>query len=332
MTLLTVIVVWLYLWGDYGGIWRLLHLDPRNILRDVMRSKLMGFFPSILWSKYLEDCQNNIFSTGVITTDRGLRLVTRVLMNRAYEYGQEDITTEAIQDKLEYLFSTLPRVHKENLPFYGVRCGLVFGALAAHESNIRDRRSRKFRLGTAAVTGASSTAANVPSINGVPVGAIIEPVATGIRGTLVESFSRRQKRLGRGVTHVEYKFLTQVMEEANDGLVASYNGSAPRDKEGNPLPAFTGQGIVKFKEAAWKAFKLVMNDETCEMGIDLPPDVLKVAPEREAAVRISPLVDDDSPPPTPPPKVSPRISTDTNPQKMGLVDVMPRRPLRTMTM
>lgn len=116
-------------------------------------------------------------------------------------------------------------------------------------------------------------------MNGVPVGKTLQPATTSLRGLLLEILGRREKRLSAGVGHVEYKFLTQVIGEADQGLLRS-NTNVARDAGRETLPTFDDALVVRFKETAWKVFRLVMSDEGCDMGIDLPPEVLQMKPAR----------------------------------------------------
>lgn len=227
----------------------------------------------------LEVCQEAIFLEACITTSSNFRAISHILVNRICERSTPDISPEGIDEKLQFLFSDMPRVQEGNVRFYGIRCGLVYGSMAAYECEMRDKRTRWYQKGSAAVTGASTTIANIPSVNGVPVGSLVEPVATGIRGVVLDSLGRREKRLGAGVGLVEYRFLTQVIGEANQGLLASYRGdNVDRDLVGNPIPPYSPEQMVCFKEAAWEVFKLVMHDENRQIGIHLPREVLEMRP------------------------------------------------------
>ncbi|KAL1405523.1 hypothetical protein Q8F55_009160 [Vanrija albida] len=251
-----------------------------RISREIRKARIYLVFDEYFFDfdLILGVFQQHLFDTA-ITTGPLLRAITDL---RIATIWNPEITPEVIDDKIRWLFRYLPRVQLRNIHFYGFRCGLVFGCLASYESEMRDRRSRRLERGSAAVSAASTTIANIPSINGVPVGSLVEPVTTGIRGLILGSLSRRRQLLASGVGRVEYLFLTHIFEEADEGLLASYtNDRAPRDDSGSPVPAYTPKELACFKESAWRAFKLVMNDEGHTIGFQLPPEVFEIRPGEE---------------------------------------------------
>ncbi|KAL1405522.1 hypothetical protein Q8F55_009159 [Vanrija albida] len=251
-----------------------------TVPQDLSRSNVYQLISRWFFWLALRRVQEDLFLVDSITsTSWHIRSVCKLLslsLQPALGEVPHVNTAGEIDRKLLDLFERLPREQPSNIRAYGFRCGIVFGVLASYESAARGRRSRKYLLGSAAVTGASSAIENLPNVNGVDVGKVMEPAATGVRGVLLEILGWRRQRLGAGVSLVEYMFLTHVIGQANEGLPGSYDrNKAIRDAEGNILPAFTGEQMRLFKETAWTVFQIVMNDEGHQIGFTLPPEALE---------------------------------------------------------
>lgn len=277
VTLLTILFVWMHICGDLDGMLHLFFPSADLISRDIRSAGLGPLLPRSFFWTVLGQLQITTYKKGVLSGPRSFRPITHLLISKVFDSTSADITPEGIQRKLDLLFQTLPRLYREDLRFYAVRCGLVYGSLAAYESKARDRRTFKYEIAAAAVTGATSTLANIPTVSGVPVGKMIEPVATSVRGTLNYFFRRRQRHHGTGVGNVEHKFLVGVIGEANEGLLASYPpGQIPRDENRTPRPAFTPVQLAQYKQTAWQVFQFVMNEENCHINFQLSEHQLGV--------------------------------------------------------
>ncbi|WOO85867.1 uncharacterized protein LOC62_07G009355 [Vanrija pseudolonga] len=133
VTLATILFVWLHICGDLRGMIEVFTCAPEIIARDVRKANLERLFHFSVFDIVLRQCQEAIFEEGSVTASRLIRSITHILVNRICERSTPDITAEGIDEKLRFLFSDMPRVQEGNMRFYGIRCGLVYGSMAAYE-------------------------------------------------------------------------------------------------------------------------------------------------------------------------------------------------------
>lgn len=276
VTVGTILLVGLHICGDLEGMVKVFRMNHQGISLDIRNAGLGSLFHQYFIWEVLTTLQQTTYLTAVPTSPTYILPISYLLISSVFDGAFADITPTGIVDKINMLFHRLPRLHQHNMRNYAIRCGLVYGSLAAYESKARDRRVRKYEIAAAAVTGATVTVANIPTLQGVPVGKILEPASTGLRGALNNVFDRRRKHLGSGLGQVEYRFLIDVMEEANQGLVASFpEGLPPVDADGNPRPAYSSERLFQFKKTAWQVFQVIMNAECCQIGFKLPDKLLQ---------------------------------------------------------
>ncbi|KAL1406135.1 hypothetical protein Q8F55_007818 [Vanrija albida] len=286
---------------------------PAPVARDIREAALLPLLPAGTLPALLTALQERILANGTFTSDALLAPAAQLLV-AALAVPDDNVfgADESVQRRLETLFALLPRVAPANVRFYGVRVGLVFAALGIHEAEAYERRARGWALGAAAVSAGTGTAARLPAISGVNVTPMIEPLAVSVRGAALDAIGRKQRKLGAGVGLVAVKFSTQVLDEAGDGLCASFAcaaavGGAVHDEHGNVRRAFAQPECARFADVAWRVFSLVPRLEGFDVAVTVA-DPLSAAPaptslwarvlgylQPEAAARIT---------------VAPRISSD----------------------
>lgn len=272
ITPLTFALLVLHAHGDMLAMSSLFVAHPSPVARDIRAGNLLPLLSGAL-VHLLTALQERILQNGTYTSDPLLAPAAHLLV-AALSAPDENVfggADESVQRRLETLFALLPRVAPSNVRFYGVRVGLVFAALGIHEAEAYERRSRGWALGAAAVSASTGALSHVPPIGGVSVGAVVEPLATSVRGAALDAISRKTRKLGAGVGLVAVKFSTQVLDEAGDGLCASFAsaaavGDAVHDEHGNVRRAFAEGECARFADVAWRVFCLVPRLEGFEVA------------------------------------------------------------------
>lgn len=291
---------------------RIFYFDGYGIAYDIRNASLDSLFHPSMIQDTFKHLQIGLFKQGYFTTGDLVRSLTHLLIDQIFEpLGAPDITPEGINDKIFQLFAQFPRHAKHNIQFYGIRCGLVYGAMAVYESEMRDRWPRKFQRGSSTVIGASATTRRLRTIHGEPVGTLIQPAVTRILGVVLDSFGRkglkhRKDRKGRKGRHlaadvgqvhhqvhhqvdhqvhhqvhhqvdhqIHHRFLSQVIGEANQGLLASYGAHPVYREEGDMIPPYSPEQLECFKQTAWEMFQFVLNEEGRTVDFKLPPTALE---------------------------------------------------------
>lgn len=265
---------------EYAVAMQVLYINSFHIRREICDPRLRRLLDPNFVELLFKREQDYLYTRGLLASPTSFATITFFLVNSVFETRSADITPQGIRFKITRLFQLLPRVHDDNLRFYAVRCAIVYGSLAVFECRARDRRARRYKLASALVTDASEAIANIPTVNGVPVGKMIEPAATAVRGGLNSFFKQKQKHYSTGVSNVLNMFVLDVLGEATEGLLASYPpGAVERDADGNPLPAFSPSQLTVFKQSAWQVFQVIMNDENCEITLELEKSLLLQPPK-----------------------------------------------------
>lgn len=168
-----------------------------------------------------------------------------------------DISEVGINAKLEGLFEIMERVEELNMPFYGVRCGLVFGSLMVYESIAAEAKTTKWVAGASGVSSVALAAGSLGSIHGVPVGAIASAVAQPANACFQTQANQKINKYKHGIRLVKLKFDRQVLGDAKAGLLSSYKGNAPL----KPPAIFTKQELDEFQIFACEVYNMVLDLE-----------------------------------------------------------------------
>ncbi|WOO83654.1 uncharacterized protein LOC62_05G007174 [Vanrija pseudolonga] len=308
VTPLTMLFISFAVTGDWFPAELLLRIHPVIICGDLHEAGLVGHLSRRIVGSISATLLSLIGESGCIPTDPLIRAAALLLHNIAADLGPGKGVTrsfnDAVQARIEELFRAVPRVDEFSVPLYAVRCGLVYGAVAVQEYKAYQKNVKWWKRGRKVVSVMPKAVALVPDVAGVNTSTIVGPAVNAAAAAAATSgIDRKKKRLSEGVFHVEHKFTSQVLEEADQGLIASYVGSAPTDRHRNPIPAYPSETTNMFKLLAWRVFYLTIEQQGFETAVE------------NSAPRLS---DHKCTPRRPP---SPKVSTDTqNPKVQYYVD------------
>lgn len=274
ITPLTMLLISYAVIGDWPAAERVLDTQPVAICDDLRIAGLVGMLPVLAITNILSSLLKRVASNGCVPADARCRAVALLFHAVASDLGLDEefisSVNDAVQFKIETLFQQIPREDAQSIPLYAVRCGLVFGVVAVQENKRYKRKIRWWRRGGNAIAGIAGATAVIPDVAGVSIKDVVGAPVNAAATVAISSIDRIKEGLRQGLVHVEDKFKSQVLQEADEGLVASYLGNTPTDGHGNAIPVYSSERMDRFKLLAWRIFRTALRHEGLDTTVKKP--------------------------------------------------------------
>lgn len=278
ITALTAAFLTMHLRDDLDAALKVFMFAPSLVASDIRRAKLSKVVGYTRTKSLLEALLSRMHERKAYTTDdECLGAACNLLV--AYLARDDTATTKLlnfrpsdsespakIHHRLKTLFRFVPNMYREDLALYGVRVGLVYGALAIfmNEKEVKlERQNRMLAAGLGAATAVVSAAADsVPSAAKL-AGATVKLSVKVAQDEMTDFMAREQKKLAQIVAVVAHKFNIQVLRAAQMGRLASLRA---------PIQP-TAADLDKFQRIASTVLQMVV----FEAGIALAIEEVKAA-------------------------------------------------------
>ncbi|KAL1410494.1 hypothetical protein Q8F55_004507 [Vanrija albida] len=288
ITALTATFLTMHLRDDLDAALTVFMFAPSLVASDIRRAKLSKVVGYTRTKSLLEALLSRMHERKAYTTDdECLGAACNLLV--AYLARDDTATTKLlnfrpsdsespakIHHRLKTLFRFVPNMYREDLQLYGVRVGLVYGALAIfmNEKEVRlERQNRMLAAGLGAATAIVSAAADSVPSPAALAGSTIKLSVKVAQDEMTDFMAREQKKLAQIVAVVAHKFNVQVLRAAQMGRLASLRA---------PIQP-TAADLDKFQRIASTVLQMVV----FEAGIALQIDEVKagVPPVPDAAAK-----------------------------------------------
>ncbi|WOO79095.1 uncharacterized protein LOC62_02G002631 [Vanrija pseudolonga] len=282
ITALTATFLTMHLRDDLDAALTVFMFAPSLVASDIRRAKLSKVVGYTRTKSLLEALLSRMHERKAYTTDdECLGAACNLLV--AYLARDDTATTKLlnfrpsdsespakIHHRLKTLFRFVPNMYREDLALYGVRVGLVYGALAIfmNEKEVKlERQNRMLAAGLGAATAVVSAAADSVPTPAKLAGATVKLSVKVAQDEMTDFMAREQKKLAQIVAVVAHKFNIQVLRAAQMGRLASLRA---------PIQP-TAADLDKFQRIASTVLQMVVFEAGIALAIeevkasDVPP-------------------------------------------------------------